>query len=190
MVLHAAAVVGRRGAVLIGGASGAGKSTLLAALHRRGYRLLAADQSAITRDGNSDFVVHPGACHMKLWADAAARFSLPISDSHRVRPNVDKYRIPMPAAFSAEAAPLASIFVLERAEARTMEITRLENSSRFHAIRGLMRNLDSMAAMRVLADQFAASGRLASTVPIFRVQRPLRDDTVTEIANVVVEELL
>lgn len=48
-VLHAGAVVGRSGAVVLRGASGAGKSTLVAALYRSGLRVLADESLLVSR---------------------------------------------------------------------------------------------------------------------------------------------
>lgn len=55
-VLHAGAVVGRRGAVVLRGAGGAGKSTLVAAAWQRGLGVLA-DESLLVSRGNADLLV-------------------------------------------------------------------------------------------------------------------------------------
>jgi hypothetical protein len=54
-VLHAGAVVGSGGAVVLRGASGAGKSTLVAAAWRAGFGILADESLLVSRE-NADFL--------------------------------------------------------------------------------------------------------------------------------------
>ncbi|EIV96219.1 hypothetical protein [Frankia sp. QA3] len=70
-VLHAASLVGPRGAVLLCGPSGAGKSTLSTALHHhRGWRLFG-DDAAVIRIDDRRPVVLSCSREVRLWADAA-----------------------------------------------------------------------------------------------------------------------
>lgn len=69
-VLHAGALVGPTGAVLLCGASGAGKSTLSAALHRRlGWPLLG-DDAALLRLVDGQPYVLSCSREVRLWDDA------------------------------------------------------------------------------------------------------------------------
>jgi len=53
-VLHAGAIVGERGAVVLRGASGAGKSTLVALAHREGYDVLGDESLLVSREDPDD----------------------------------------------------------------------------------------------------------------------------------------
>src|SRR5690606_16389105 len=70
LAMHAAAVTGRHGAVLLAGHSGNGKSTLLASLAQRGFGVMSDDAAAITLDARQHPIVHPGIPHARLWKDA------------------------------------------------------------------------------------------------------------------------
>ncbi len=81
-VLHAAAVVGRHGAVVIRGASGAGKSTLTAAVWRAGYAVLADESLLVARDDHDDLAacvrdltLRPNATSLLSLRDAEVAFS-------------------------------------------------------------------------------------------------------------------
>lgn len=81
-VLHAAAVVGRRGAAVIRGASGAGKSTLTAAAWRAGFAVLADESLLVARKDHDelaacvrDLTLLPGAARLLSLDDAEVAFS-------------------------------------------------------------------------------------------------------------------
>lgn len=69
--LHAAAVVGPRGALVIRGAPGAGKSTLAAALAERGFSILADESLLVAREDPEDLAA---AVRDLTLRDDAARF--------------------------------------------------------------------------------------------------------------------
>lgn len=73
-VLHAGAVAGRAGAVVLRGAEGAGKSTLVAALHRAGLRVLA-DESLLVDRADPD-LLFPAVRDLTLRRDSALLLGL------------------------------------------------------------------------------------------------------------------
>ena len=73
-VLHAGAVAGRSGAVVLRGAEGAGKSTLVAALHRWGLRVLA-DESLLVDRADPD-LLFPAVRDLTLRRDSAVLLDL------------------------------------------------------------------------------------------------------------------
>ena len=68
-ILHASAVRGRAGALLLMGEAGAGKSTLTAALLKRRVALVSEDVSAFTFAADRPAVFRGGA-RVKLWEDS------------------------------------------------------------------------------------------------------------------------
>ncbi|MFI5182206.1 MAG: hypothetical protein ACHQPI_12525 [Thermoanaerobaculia bacterium] len=69
-VLHAGAVVGPKGAVVLRGAAGAGKSTLVAALHADGFRVLADESLFVSRRDPTDLAA--AVRDLTLLPDSAA----------------------------------------------------------------------------------------------------------------------
>lgn len=110
--LHASAIVTPTGAALFMGHSGAGKSTLLNEFLRRGYPMLAEDLAAVRLDTDGRAWVEPGVAATKLWADSAAVLAQPTAGLTRVRPELEKFVVPVADALATEAAPLAAIYVL------------------------------------------------------------------------------
>lgn len=70
--LHASAIATARGAVAFAGEVGCGKSTLAAALHRRGYRVLADDVCAVSLNGAGQPIVTPAYPQLNLCAEERA----------------------------------------------------------------------------------------------------------------------
>jgi hypothetical protein len=70
-IMHAAAVSGPGGAILLLGRSGAGKSTFAAALAQAGFAVLSDDWLRLRRDSDR-FWVQPGAPTLRLCRDSAA----------------------------------------------------------------------------------------------------------------------
>ena len=82
VALHANALAGPRGAVVLMGSSGAGKSTLHAALMKRGLPMLSDDVVALRLGPDGQVWVLPGARQYRLCADAASQMA-PVAEHLR-----------------------------------------------------------------------------------------------------------
>lgn len=113
-VLHASGVVLDGGAILFAGDPGAGKSSLAAALVRDGASLLGDDAIAL-KESEGALLAHPGAASLYLRAAERDRLSAEERESlGAATPFAGRERY---AASRSPAAPLAALFLLERAEA-------------------------------------------------------------------------
>ncbi|MCL4820872.1 MAG: hypothetical protein KJ067_17160 [Vicinamibacteria bacterium] len=108
--LRGAAIATDGGAVVLCGAAGRGKSTLAAAMEARGHAVLADDTAIVACDGGAPLVL-PGVPRLVLWGDALRALALPASGLVRVRPGLDRFLRPVPAA---RPSPLSRVYVLER----------------------------------------------------------------------------
>jgi hypothetical protein len=112
-VLHASGVVLDGGAVLFAGDPGAGKSSLAAALVREGAGLLGDDAIAL-KESEGTLFAHPGAGSLYLRPAERDRLSPEERESLGAATSFagrQRYATPTSAA-----APLAALFLLERAE--------------------------------------------------------------------------
>src|SRR5436305_3118203 len=112
-VLHASGVVLDGGAVLFAGDPGAGKSSLAAALVREGAGLLGDDAIAL-RESEGVLWAHPGAGSLYLRDAERDRLSAEERQGHGAATRFagrERYTAPR-----SPAAPLAALFLLERAE--------------------------------------------------------------------------
>lgn len=108
LVLQGSAVETSSGAAVFLGASGSGKSTLAAALHQRGYRVLADHVCALSTQ--QECTVLPAFPRLLLWADALQ--CLGISDlPERVRPGLAKHSF-RAHRFASQPVCLQSVYTL------------------------------------------------------------------------------
>ena len=164
--IHACVVKVGSMAVALAGDSGAGKSTLARALIGRGHRLVSDDQAVVDP---ATGLVYPGYPAMKLWRSTALSAGDEIVAGHRVREGLEKYYIPMPAAFEPAPLPLRLVLVLSAGVER-----RLEQVQRHGAAAVLTRCLYRPEFSRAIdgglvAFQWAVT--LSRTVPVFRLER-------------------
>ena len=123
--LHAASVVAGGRAIAFLATNKGGKSTLALTLMLHGARLLGDDQLPLERSGDA-ILARPGYPQMRFWPDQAERLLASTDGLERVQPGSTKLRVPIGAAgfgtFAATPAPLAAIYVPERAARGTIDI--------------------------------------------------------------------
>ena len=111
-VLHAATVVGPRGAVLLCGLSGIGKSTTAAALHRATGWPLLGDDAAVLGLAGGQAVVRSCTQDIRLWDDARDWLGLP--PGVPLPRHGTKARHPLPGR-ARQPAPVAAVVRLAAA---------------------------------------------------------------------------
>jgi len=112
-VLHAATVLGPRGALLLCGPSGAGKSTAAAALHRLTGWPLLGDDAAVLGLAGATATVASCTGDVRLWDDARDWLGLP--PGARLPRHGGKARHPLPAQV-CRAVPVATVVRLVDAD--------------------------------------------------------------------------
>lgn len=178
--LHAGAVAIEGKAVALAGIRGAGKSTTTAALVRRGHPLLADDVTAVLPDGRV-----PGAYpFMRLWP--AALELLGESGEHpRLAPDYDK------RLFRTAVDPEKSLGCVVLLEAG--EQLAWEKLSPMEATMGLLsHSYNARWGRAVMADAMAEANflsctKLARSVPVFRVVRPVEPQMLAPTLDLVEE---
>jgi hypothetical protein len=112
-VMHASGVVIDRRAVLIAGPPGAGKSSLAAALLRIGGRLLSDDAVALQLTDGA-LIAHPGSVVLQLRPSEDQRLSAGERAALGQITNRSEGKYRYVGAEVPDAAPLGSLFLLER----------------------------------------------------------------------------
>lgn len=167
--LHANAVLIDGRAMLFMGEAGAGKSTLAATFAGRGHQLLADDVSVVRFDAGAPQVV-AGLGRLRLWGDALRRSGRAPDNYRRSWPGDPDYaKYDVPLAASAEPAPLAAIYVLERGAA--LDFSRLEGAAAVAALAANTYRGGMVGSIGDPAAHFRQCVALAGAVPLFRVER-------------------
>ena len=187
-VLHAGAIETSHGAVAFVGRSGIGKSTLLAALQHRGYRVLADDVCAISRDAEGRPHLYPGPAHLKLWRDAATMLGYDVAPLRRTDLWRDKYLLPL-AAGSTQSVPLHAIYAPSISQEQAVRVETLPYRQRVQVVLQHTYRNYCLNEMGLAADHFVRSAALARETPIEILHRPQDLDQLPRLLQVVEEEL-
>lgn len=137
LVLHGCAMSMNSKAVGFLGDKGAGKSTLGAALHRRGYALMADDLLVLdVSRKNGPMMVLPAFPQFKLSPEAAkGALGMDAEDRPRLHPQFDKRALPVSTGFAKRPLAISHLYVLG-----TSKSISLEACSPQQAIIALIRN--------------------------------------------------
>ncbi|HSL11290.1 MAG TPA: hypothetical protein VLA82_08265 [Actinomycetota bacterium] len=176
--LHAATVEVEGRALLLAGPGRHGKTTLAAASHAHGFRLLSED-ATICRPGATPTVV-PGPALLRLRRDSYERLHVPDVELVGEDPDRLHLAISRDRRGTTEPVPIAGLVLLGVGD--EMHAERVDATS---AIQQLWHLSFWLPGDEGRANAFARVADLASRVPVWRLTRPMRYETL----DVVLEEL-
>jgi hypothetical protein len=183
LTLHASAVAVDGGAVAFAGGKRMGKSTRAAALHARGYPIVADDVVAVSLSNTEEPMVLPGFPHLKLWPDAAAILGDGPGDWAGVHPAVEKRTRPALRGFSKGALPLRCIYILTDGTHQGVE--PLYSQGIFLELVRHSYALRFVGSVGASVEHFRQSVRLAKAVPFYYLNRPLALPEMLDLAHLV-----
>ncbi len=183
--LHASAIVAPAGAILFMGHSGAGKSTLLNEFMRRGYPMLAEDLAAVRLAADGAAWVEPGVQTTKLWADSAAVLGQSTDGLARVRPELEKFLVPVEGPLAAAPAPLAAIYTLASHNQPTVTLEERRDARKFNALLDHTWQKLVVKRMGLHGAHFQRAIAVANQARIVRVQRPDEGFQLKELADAI-----
>jgi len=164
--LHAAAVETDGGAVLVAAPRTYGKTTMAAAFHSAGHRVLCED-TACVRLAPEPAVI-PGPAMLRVRHAVAGHLELP--NARRVGEDVDRVHYALEEPGDCTPVPLRAVVFLESSEGPA----ELEPVEEPLAIRDLWALSFRLPTDEDVGHSFAGVAALASSVPMFRLRRPLR----------------
>jgi hypothetical protein len=189
LVLHASAVAVDGGAIVFLGGQGWGKSTLAAALHVRGYEMLADDVTAIQMDSDVPKVL-PGFPQLKLWPDAVTALGDSPETLPLLHPDFAKRAFRVTSGFSREPLPLKRIYVLAMGERLEIESLRSQE-----ALVELIRHSyaarfgNHLLRATGIATHFKQCARLVQNARLHRFRRPASLSVIDEHARMLIGEI-
>lgn len=184
LVLHASVVDIGGGAVAFLGKSGEGKSSTAAALHARGYNIIADDVAAINL-GTDPVTVFPGFPQIKLSPEAAVSLGYDIESLHLLHPREEKRGISITQGFSQTPLPLRHIYVLAEDAALDIEPLRPQE-----AVIELVRHSRPITLFHSGgAPHFLQCANLAKKLIIYRLKRPRCLSLLPDLAQLIEEHV-
>lgn len=170
--LHGSAVATPKGAVVFCGHSGYGKSTLAGAMHRRGYDVIADDQSVIRFD-RSGAKILPTYPSLYLLPDSMNVLDHRQDPEAKIRKNVEKYQVSVSGAYRREAMPLHKVYLLAPGPNHDFGLEPVDRRGAFRAMLELVYRIQFARAMGCEAACFDAIGQLVAQAEVMRARRPL-----------------
>jgi hypothetical protein len=169
--MHASAIAVKGKAVLFTGASGAGKSTTAAALMQRGCGLIADDITVVYADPSGMALAAPAFPYMKLWAQSLRALAADVNGLRRVRPELEKYALPIVEHFHAEPLPVSRMYLLSAHNKPEIEIKPITGMAKLRALRQQVYRRRIMEEMRADSAHFSALTALARSTQLTTVRR-------------------
>lgn len=150
-----------------------------------GYPMLAEDLAAVRLDMAGVAWVEPGVQVTKLWADSAAALGQPTAGLSRVRPELEKFVVPVGAALVKTAAPLAALYVLSAHNEPAIVLEERRDARKFNALLDHTWQKLVVKRMGLHGSHFQRAVAVANQARIVRVQRPEGEFRLTELADAV-----
>ena len=181
LVFHAAAVEVNGAAILLAAPGRFGKTTLALAFHKNGYRLLTEDTACCSV--SSDPAVFPGPTCIRLRpdmfdGDAPAGTTVTAVRNDRVHLALDPDR-----RGDSQPVPLKAVVFL-RESPDGVRVERVRGGEVLPDLWTLALRFQSDAERR---RSFSQLTRLAGTVPIWNLYRPLQVEKLDEVVSKLVE---
>jgi hypothetical protein len=180
---HGGAIQVAGGAVVLAGRSSTGKSTLLATLQNRGYNILCDDIAVASLDDSGLPRVEPGSVRVKLWRDAMLRLGLNPANFERVRPEIEKYSMPIENGFCDGALRLDRLYFFERPSENGAVIAPVEGIEAFSVIRRATFRPRSASALGAGPAQLEIASAIARESQVANMHRSTRPGGVDELAD-------
>jgi len=188
LVLHANAIVVDSGAVLFMGESGVGKSTTAAAFNQKGYPIAADDICAIDVNAEQP-MLYPGFPQVKLWADACEKLGQDSAGLQRIRPQLEKYGLPLGEQFWSEPLPVKRLYILNTINTKEFFLEVLSGAEKFMALGNQTYRLNFMQSMGLDGSHLRQCTKVAARVPLLCVTRPSGWFLLTELVELISQDL-
>ncbi|WCN08579.1 hypothetical protein [Marinomonas mediterranea] len=185
LVLHANAIKINGKAILFCGPSGIGKSTLAAKFVQKGYSILADDLSVIDEKNQ----VSPSYPYIKLWHETSENLNIPTQQLNKVRPQIEKYALPLDDHFYRETLPVESIIQLKIHNKKTFKIEELNGFKKIPLLYNNTYRIKHVEEMGLLDVNMALSANLANHTRIYEITRPDSGFMINELVEYILNHV-
>lgn len=184
-LLHANAIKIGDVCVSFSGNSGAGKSTLSGAFMSRGYSILADDVCAINQEGD----VSPSFPQIKLWADSSHKLEIKTDVLRRIRPNIEKFAVPLEQQFFATNLPLKVVYILSSHNQDTFEFKAFEGMKKILPLKNNTYRYQYLKGLDKTKKHLKHTGSIASKIDVVRITRPKTGFQLDKLVDLIQADL-
>lgn len=181
LTLHASAVQGESGAIILCGPSGAGKSTTLTALLQDGYSMISDDLTVVQLDDGGCIKALAGPPRMHLCEDAAHRLGFAVEELDKHPARSSKRTVTTTGRVCA--VPLQKLCILEPTAGSALRISRPQGAA--DKLHTLTECVYGSLFQEEHPGLFALFSAVAEQADLVRIQRPAGRWTVDEVVKMV-----
>ncbi|MCP3935935.1 MAG: hypothetical protein GY708_11260 [Actinomycetia bacterium] len=183
LTLHASSFLLDGKAVLVAGQSGAGKSTTLAAVVERGLTMVTDDKTIVFPDGDR-LVTIPGYPTIRLHEDAITNAGKSADGLATLLDSGKKYLWRAPRIHDA-TVEVGALYLLRKGAVDEVTVSRMEGHAAFRAILAATYRRPMIEGLGVGDIHFTLASRLADSIPIFGIVRPVEGLTTDAVVDAV-----
>jgi hypothetical protein len=184
-LLHANAIEIGNNCLIAVGPSGIGKSTLASSFLKRGYRILADDVVPVSAD---NFAI-PGFGRVKLWKDSAVKLGIETDELVSIRPNIEKFNLPLGKGFCPISRKIAKIYTLGSDHTNEITFIPLNGFKKFQLLRANTYRYRFMSGMEMKPLHLQQAGDLAKNVPMAKITRPKKGFKIEELVDSIISDI-
>ncbi|MDF1573604.1 MAG: hypothetical protein P1P86_00225 [Bacteroidales bacterium] len=188
LAIHGSCVAKENKGIIFTGISSAGKSTIAAGFYIKGYSVITDDIAVIDNSEKKHFI-HPGIPHLKLWQDVVYYMNEE-SNLERVRSELEKYRKPIPALKPSIHVPLEKIILLTTKNTPGFHFEEVFGADKFQILRQNTYRVQFLEMLNQLEIHFKNISSLASSIPLYKVERPSSPLQVMELTDYIEKHIL
>lgn len=185
LVLHGNAIKVGDHCMICVGHSGSGKSTLAAGFMQRGYQILADDVVPI----DDDCKALPGFPRIKVWQDVADKLSIDTKGLKRIRPNIEKFNLPVVNRSEIKQLPVRWIYILGSHNQDSIELEPILGMQKFLPLRNNTYRLRFLDGMALKSDHLKRVGQLAGNIRLARITRPKAGFTLEDMIDTILNDI-
>jgi hypothetical protein len=185
LLLHANAIKVGEHCISFAGRSGIGKSTLSGVFMQRGYSILADDVCAINQQGE----VAPSFPQIKLWADASKKLNIQTHALRKIRPQLEKFAVPLDAHFQEASLPLKVIYILTHNNQNKFEFNTVHGMKKILSLSRNTYRYQYLKGLGKTAVHLKSTGALASKISIVHVSRPKSGFQLNQLVDLIETDL-
>ncbi len=185
LVIHGNAVRIGGECVVFAGISGNGKSTLATALYQKGYQLLADDLAVI----DEHYQVLPSYPQIKLWRNTADKLGIDVSLLSRIRPQIEKYVLPLTHGFCDQALPIKAVYILSTHNQDTFEFNPIRGVDKFILMKNQTYRVGHLEGLGLRAQHLKLCAQLADRTVMTRIVRPRKGFALDKLVNLIEEDM-
>jgi len=183
--IHGSSVLINGLGIIFSGSSGSGKSTITTSFINKGCKFLSDDITAICKNDNGQFVIHPSYPLQKICNDAKEIIRYEYSEIKLVDSLRNKYAVFSISNFWNKVITLNGLFHIAAEETSEVYVYEICGNEKITTLLKSIYGINAIQHLGIKPDFFKQLLELSQKIKIYKLVRPLHGFTVKEQTDLV-----